>query len=332
MRAIVQTRYGSPDLLELREVDVPGNRADEVLVRVHAASMHPDVWHVVRGWPYVLRLMGSGLRRPRHRVPGTDLAGVVVAAGRDAAPFRPGDEVFGETLRGIQWRNGGALAEYAVAPASALAPKPAGLSFVEAAVVPTSGLIALQNVRVTAGQRVLVNGAGGGVGVFALQIARAAGAHVTGVDGPGKQALLRSLADVAVDYTAADFTRGDERYDVIVDIPGNRPFDDVARVLSPDGRYVLIGHDGYGTGAGRWFGSIPRVFKLIARSAVDPRLRGLDFSTPDKRAGLAELSRLIEAGQLRPVVDRTFPLEEVADAIRYLESGEVCGKVAIALT
>ena len=331
MRAIVQERYGTADVLVLRDVEVPGIRADEVLVRVHAASLHPDVWHMVRGRPYVLRLFGNGLRRPRQPVPGTDLAGVVVAAGRDAAPFRPGDAVFGETIRGLQWRNGGAFADYAVAPASALAAKPAALSFVEAAVLPTSGLIALENVRVRAGQRVLVNGAGGGVGVFALQIARAAGAHVTGVDGPGKQALLRELADAALDHTATDFTRGGERYDVIVDIPGNHPFEAVQRVLAPGGRYVLIAHDGYGS-AGRWLGSIPRVLKLVARSPFDPRLPGLDSALPDKRAGLAELTRLVEAGQLRPVVDRTFPVEQAADALRYLETGEVSGKVAIAFT
>ena len=329
MRAIVQDGYGTA--LALREVEVPGIRADEVLVRVEAASVHPDVWHMLHGRPYVLRLFGNGLRRPRRPVPGTDLAGVVVAAGRDAAPFRPGDEVYGETIRSYQWRNGAALAEYAVAPASALAPKPAGLSFVEAAVVPTSGLIALQNVRVRAGQRVLVNGAGGGVGVFAVQLARAYGAHVTGVDGPGKQALVRSLADEAIDFTVTDFTRGSERFDVIVDIPGNHPFRAIERVLAPDGNYVLIGHDGYGTSAGRWLGSIPRVLGLVARSPFDPRLPGLETSMPDKRAELAELTRLIEAGQLRPVVDRTFPLEQTADALRYLESGAVEGKVAIAV-
>jgi NADPH:quinone reductase-like Zn-dependent oxidoreductase len=314
MRAIVQDRYGPPDVLELDEVEVPGIRTDEVLVRVHAASVHPDVWHVMRGRPAVIRL--GGVRRPRRRVPGTDLAGVVVAAGRDTR-FRPGDEVFGETISGYQWRNGGAFAEYAVAPDAALASKPAGLSFVEAAVVPTSGLIALQNVRVQAGQRVLVNGAAGGVGLFAVQIAKALGAEVTGVDVPEKLALVARFADD---------TREHGSYDAIVDIPGNRPYDDWRRSLTPDGTYVLIGHDGYGT-AGRWLGSIPRVLKLVARSPLDPHLSGFDFSEIDKAAALVQLG-----GMLTPVVDRVFPLEQTADAVRYLESGAVQGKVAIALT
>jgi NADPH:quinone reductase-like Zn-dependent oxidoreductase len=331
MRAIVQERYGGPAVLELRDVEVPGIRADEVLVRVHAASVHPDVWHVMRGRPAVIRV--GGVRRPRHRIPGTDLAGVVAPSVRDAG-FRAGDEVFGETIRGYQWRNGGAFAEYAAVPGAGLAPKPAGVSFERAAVVPTSGLIALQSVeregRVRAGQRVLVNGAAGGVGLFAVQIAKALGAEVTGVDAAAKLELVRSFADHALDFAREDFTR--ERYDVIVDIPGNRTLAECRRALTAEGTYVLVGHDGYGATAGRWLGSLPRFMKLVALSPFDRQLPALDLSMPDKRAAMARLAELLEAEQLTPVVDRTFPLDQVPDAIRYLESGGVQGKVAIALT
>jgi NADPH:quinone reductase-like Zn-dependent oxidoreductase len=332
MKAIVQDRYGGPEVLALQDVEVPGIRADEVLVRVHAASVHPDIWHVMRGQPYVIR--AAAPRRPRHRIPGIDLAGVVEAAGRDVTRFRRGDEVFGETIRGLQWRNGGAFAEYASAPEATLAPKPAGLSFEQAAVVPTSGMIALQAVRrdgnVQAGQRVLVNGAGGGVGLFAVQLAKAFGAEVTGVDAPAKLDLVRSFADHVVDYTREDFTQS--RYDVIVDIPGNRSIADCLRALTPGGTYVIIGHDGYGAAGSPWLGTMPRTLLLVAMS---PFVRGLptpDFSAPRKAEELTVLKEFVETGKLTPVIDRTFPLAEVPDAIRYLETGAVAGKVAIALT
>ena len=314
MRAIVQERYGGSEVLALRDVEVPGIRADEVLVRVHAASVHPDVWHVMRGQPFLVRV--GGLRRPRHRVPGIDLAGVVEAAGRDVTRFRQGDEVFGETIRGLQWRNGGAFAEFAAAPEASLAPKPAGLSFEQAAVVPTSGLIALQAVRrdgnVQAGQRVLVNGAGGGVGLFAVQLAKAFGAEVTGVDAPAKLDLVRSFADHVVDYTREDFT--ERRYDVIVDIPGNRSIADCLRALTPGGRYVIIGHDGYGASGGAWLGTFPRTLKLVAMSPFDRRLPTPDFSAPRQgRRSWRRLEELLEAGALPPVIDRIFPLAQVPD-------------------
>ena len=200
--------------------------------------------------------------------------------------------------------------------------------------MPTSGLIALQAVRregrVQAGQRVLVNGAGGGVGLFAVQLAKAFGAEVTGVDAPAKLELVARFADRTIDFTREDFTQG--RYDVIVDIPGNRPFAECRRALTPDGTYVIVGHDGYGAGAGAWLGSIPRVLKLVAMSPFARQLPKLDLSSPDKREALRVLAELADAGQLTPVVDRTFALDEVPDAIRYLESGAVQGKVAIALT
>ena len=208
MEAILQSRYGPIDDLQLGQVARPVPAEDEVLVRVRAASVHPDVWHVVTGQPAVLRLMGSGVRHPKEQVPGTDVAGVVESVGRAVTQFRPGDEVFGKTVRGVQWRNGGAFAEYATAPEDGVALKPAGVSFEEAAAVPTAGLIALNNLpqrRVPPGSRVLVNGAAGGVGAFAVQLAKAYGAEVTGVDHRSKLALVRSLgADRTIDYTRED--------------------------------------------------------------------------------------------------------------------------------
>jgi NADPH:quinone reductase-like Zn-dependent oxidoreductase len=310
MKAIVQDRYGSPVVLALREIAMPAVAEDEVLVRVRGASIHPDVWHVMRGRPYVMRLAGLALRRPKHPVPGIDLAGVVEAVGAGVTRFRPGDEVFGETIKGYQWRNGGAFAEYAAAPEGALAPKPANLTFEQAAAVPTSALIALQGVRsegrVRPGQTVLVNGAGGGVGTFAVQLAKAFGAHVTGVDAAAKLDMLRAIgADRVIDPAREDFAQG--RYDVIVDIPGNRSIADCRRALTPDGTYVIIGHDGYGVTGGRWLGSLPRVLRLVAMSPFVSQLPKPDFSAPRKSESLVLLKELIEAGKLTPVVDRTFP-------------------------
>jgi len=333
MKAIVQDRYGSPDVLELRDIDEPAAGDDEVLVRVHAASVHPDVWHVVRGVPYVLRVMGAGLRRPKNPVPGIDMAGRVESVGAKVTRFRPGDEVFGEIVRGIQWRNGGAFAEYAVAPEANLELKPANLTFEQAAAVPTSALIALQAVRhqghVQPGHKVLVNGAGGGVGTFAVQLGKADGAHVTGVDSTSKLDLIRSIgADRVIDYTQEDFTRSGERYDVIVDIPGNRSFSDLRRALTRTGTYVYIGHDRFGGSGARWFGGIGRFLGLtlltpFVSQRMSPRIAK---GTEDP---LLVLKELIEAGRIEPAIDKTFPLSEVPEAIRYLESGQARGKIVI---
>ncbi len=333
MRAILQTGYGSVDDLELDEVPRPEPAADEVLVRVRAASVHPDVWHVVAGRPAVLRLMGSGVRRPRERVPGTDVAGVVESVGSAVTRFRPGDEVFGETVRGVQWRNGGAFAEYATAPEDGVALKPSDVSFEEAAAVPTAGLIALNNLpqrRVPSGSRVLVNGAAGGVGAFAVQLAKAYGAEVTGVDHARKLALVRSLgADRVIDYTSEDFTRSGEQWDLVLDVPGNHPFRAVRRALDLRGSYVLIGHDAFGATGHRWLGSIPRVLGLVARSAVTPQLRGGSFASPDKRLSMGTLAEMLERGQLRVVLDRTFPLSQTPQALRHLMSGQPVGRVVV---
>lgn len=335
MQAIVQDRYGSPDGLRLREVERPVVGDDEVLVRVRAASVHPDVWHVVSGRPFVLRLMGSGLRRPKYPVPGTDLAGIVEAAGKDVTGFQAGHEVFGESLRGFSWRNGGAFAEYASAPEEGLALKPANVTFEQAAAVPTAGYITLLNVPgglLRPGRRVLVNGAGGGVGAVALQLAKARGAHVTGVDHTKKLDLVRSLgADEVVDYTRDDFTRSGQQYDLIVDIPGNHPFTACRRALTPDGTYVLIGHDHFGRTGRHWLGSLPRFAGLAVKSLFVRHLRKGSSSSPSKKEAMATLREHLEAGQLTPAIDRTYPLSEAGEAIRYLADGEPVGRVILTM-
>jgi NADPH:quinone reductase-like Zn-dependent oxidoreductase len=333
MKAIVQDRYGSSDVLKLREIDEPSVGDDQVLVRVRAASVHADVWHVMRGVPYVLRIMGAGLRRPKDLVPGTDLAGIVEAVGRNVTRFQPGDEVFGQSLVANLWRHGGAFAEYAAVREARFERRPADLTFEQSAAVPTSGSLAVQGVRdegrIQAGQHVLINGAGGAVGTFAVQLAKAYGANVTAVDAPGKLDMLRSIgADRVVDYTQEDFTQGGERYDVILDIAGTHPWPDIRRALTPEGTFVLIGHDHYGGSGHRWFGSLGRFAKLMVMSPFVPHLHPFR-GAKDPGDRLVVMKELIEAGKITPVIDRTFPLSEVPEAIRYLESGQARGKVVI---
>jgi NADPH:quinone reductase-like Zn-dependent oxidoreductase len=335
MKAIVQNRYGTSDVLELQEIERPNAGDDEMLVRVRAASIHADVWHVMRGVPYVLRFMGAGVRRPKNLVPGTDLAGEVRSVGSNVTRFRPGDEVFGQSLSANLWRHGGAFAEYAAVPPSRFEPKPASLTFDQAAAVPTSGSLAVQGVRdeghVRAGQRVLINGAGGAVGTFAVQLAKAYGAEVIGVDAPGKLEMLRSIGtDRVVDYTKEDFTRSGERYDVILDIAGNHPWPDVRRAITPEGAFVLIGHDHYGASGHRWFGSLGRFGKLLVMSPFVSQLHPFRGAR-DPGDRLVVMKELIEAGQITPVIDRTFPLSQVPEAMRYLESGRAVGKVIITI-
>lgn len=335
MKAIVQSRYGSPDVLELREVDVPSIEDDQVLVRVRASSMHADVWHVMRGIPYVLRIMGAGLRAPAGGIPGTDLAGIVESVGSGVTRFRPGDEVYGQTLVANLWRHGGAFAEYAAVSEARFEPKPARLTFEQAAAVPTSGSLGVQVVRdegqVRSGQEVLINGAGGAVGTFAVQIAQAYGATVTAVDVADKHDMLRSIgAARVIDHTREDFTRGGTRYDAIVDIAGGRSWRDLRRVLTPDGSYVLVGHDHYGASGHRWFGSLGRFGRLMVMAPFVPQLhpfRGAE----DPGDRLAVITELIEAGRVTSVIDRTFSLGEVPDAVRYLESGRAQGKIVITI-
>ena len=336
MKAIVQERYGPPEVvLRLSEVPRPTPGERDVLVRVRASSVHADVWHAVTGVPYVLRVMGSGLRAPTIPIPGTDLAGVVEDVGVGVTRFQPGERVFGEVTPSNQWRNGGALAEYAAVPSDRLARIPDALSFEEAAAVPTAALIALTNLRdqgrVQAGQRVLVNGAGGSVGVFAVQLAKAFGAVVTAVDSAQKLPLLRSLgADRLIDYTQHDFTLMGERYDIVFDVASTRAFSEIRRALKPDGMYVLIGHDQYGRSGHRWLGSLGRMLPMMATSPLRRQIPGVRPG-PGRSENMATLVDLLQAGKLRPVVDRTYPLAEVPAAITYLTEGRAQGRVVITI-
>jgi NADPH:quinone reductase-like Zn-dependent oxidoreductase len=333
MKAIVQERYGSADVFELREIERPNAKDDEVLVRVRASSVHPDIWHAMKGVPYILRIMGSGVRRPKNPVPGTDLAGIVESVGGNVTRFHPGDEVFGQSVGANLWGNGGTFAEYAAVQEARLQPKPANLTFEQAASVLTSGPIAVQGIRdegrLQPGQRVLINGAGGGVGTIAVQLAKEYGADVTAVDAPEKLDMLRSLgADRVVDHTQEDFTGSGERYDVVLDIAGTHPWSDVRRALTPEGTYVLIGHDQYGGSGHRWFGSLGRFFRLMVISPFVSHLHPFR-GAKDPGDRLVVLKELIEVEKITPVIDRTFPLNEVPEAIRYLESGRAQGKVVI---
>jgi 2-desacetyl-2-hydroxyethyl bacteriochlorophyllide A dehydrogenase len=311
MKAIVQDRYGSPDYLELREVDTPVAGDHGVLVRVRAASVNAADWHLMQKLPHLIgKLLGS----PGSRVPGADMAGHVEAVGRDVARFRPGDEVFGAGR--------GSFGEYATAPEDHLVPKPRPLTFEQAAAIPLAGLTALQGLRdkgqVRAGQKVLIYGAGGGVGTFAVQVARSLGAHVTAVTSTGNSDLVRSIgADEVVDYTKEDFTRRGQRYDVLFDIGANRSLADCERVLAPDGRLVLVGAAG-GLGAVVW--------RLIKASVGSRRV---SFLARVQHGDLVALKELAEAGKLSPVIDRQYALSEVPDALRYLGTRQARGKVVI---
>lgn len=320
MRAAVQRRYGPPSVLELAEVELPSPRKGEVLVRVGAASVHPGDYFVMTGMPYLVRLV-FGVRRPRHGIPGRDLAGVVTAVGAGVSALRPGDEVFG-------WSTTGALAEYARVPERNLALVPADVSVMAAAAVPTSAMTALQALRdianVRPGQSVLVTGASGGVGSFALQIAKAFGAEVTAVCSTRNIGMVRSLgADHVVDYTTTDFTRADKRYDVILDNVEAQPLAAVRRALTPTG--TLIPNSGHG---GRWLGPIGRIAKARILSGFT-RQRLKPFTAFGKRADLLALADLLETGQVRPAIDRIHPLDEVADALRHVGAGHTRGKVVV---
>ncbi|MFG2989592.1 NAD(P)-dependent alcohol dehydrogenase [Streptomyces sp. NPDC048257] len=322
MKAIVQDTYGPPEVLRLEEVERPAPGRGEVLVRVHAAGIDQGVWHLMAGMPYAVRAV-SGLRTPRTRVRGMDVAGVVEAVGQDVTRFRPGDEVYGNCH--------GSFAEYARAKEGTLAPKPRSLSFEQAAAVPVSGCTALGAVRdsgqVRAGQSVLVLGASGGVGSFAVQVAKAYGAHVTGVCSTAKTDLVRALgADEVLDYTQEDPVDGSRRYDVILDIAGNRPLARLRRALTARGTLAIVG----GEGGGNWIGGNQRQLGAMLLSPfVGHRLRA--HGTLVRHRDLEALTELIEAGSVTPAVDRTYPLAEVPDAIHYLREGRVRGKIAIRL-
>ncbi|WP_435593255.1 NAD(P)-dependent alcohol dehydrogenase [Nocardia sp. bgisy118] len=321
MKAIMQDRYGSPEALEFGEIAVPVPGDDEVLVRVYAAAVNALDWHVMRGDPYLARPM-MGLRGPRAKIRGRDFAGRVESVGRNVTRFKAGDEVFGES--------DGAFAEYVAAPESVVGHKPARLTFEQAAAVPLAGNTALMGLRdlgqVQPGHRVLINGASGGVGTFAVQIAKASGAHVTGVCSTKNIEQTRSLgADQVIDYTEDDFTSGTVRYDLIFDLVGNHSLSDLRRVLTPDGRLVLSGGGVYRGG------SVVGPMALMVTGMVLARFaRWVDVLQVVQRAdNLTALGELAEAGKLTPVIERTYPLSEAAAAIHYLETEHARAKVVI---
>ncbi|MEV1172758.1 NAD(P)-dependent alcohol dehydrogenase [Nonomuraea sp. NPDC049784] len=320
MKAIRYHAYGPPAVLRLEDVDTPAVGDDEVLIRVRAASVNAGDRHFMRGAPYIFRAM-AGLTRPKVPMLGTDLAGHVEMVGRNVTSWRLGDEVFGCAV--------GALAEYvSIRHDGAVARKPAGLTFEQAAAVPTAAVTALEALRgrVRAGDRVLVNGAAGGVGTFAVQIAKALGAEVTGVCGNSNVKLVRAIgADHVIDYSTSDFARAEGRYDLLLDNVGNRSLADCRRVLAPTGTFV----PNSGTG-GRWIGPMGRIVTALLLSLVG-RKKTANFVTRPKAADLDALCELIEAGEVTPVVDRTYPLSEVAEAMTHLETGHARGKIVITM-
>jgi len=319
MKAIVYRRYGSPDILRLEDVDKPVPRDGDVLVRVQAASVNPLDWHLLRGQPYIVRPT-SGWRRPKRNIPGVDVAGVVEAVGEDVTLVKPGDEVFGEKTR--------ACAEYVCGPEKLFVHKPRNLTLEQAAALPVGGVTALQALRekggIQPGQRVLINGASGGVGTFAVQLAKHFGAEVTGVTSTPNVELVRSIgADHVVDYTREDFTRGRQKYDLIVDNAGSRALVAMRRALAPGGTAVMVG-----ASKGNWIGPIARMLVGLQLSRIgDKTFKSM--LTDIERDDLLFLKELAEAGRITPVIDRRYPLSEVPDALHYLETMRARGKVII---
>lgn len=317
MRAIVFDRYGSPDVLQLKEIDVPVPEDNQVLVRVQAASVNPLDWHRMRGQPYLMRA-GEGLTKPKNDGLGADLAGRVEAVGKDVSQFQPGDEVFGMSIR--------TLAEYASVSEEGLVLKPANLTMEQAAAVPVGAITALQGLRdkgeLQLGQKVLINGAAGGVGTFAVQIAKSIGAEVTGVCSTRNVEMVRSIgADDVIDYTREDFTRGGNLYDLIFDCAGNRSFSDCRRVLKPKGILVVVG---------AFDRPLLRAVKaLLISPFVSQKL--VPFLSKRSKEDLILLKELIESGKVSPVIDRRYPLSEVPEAMGYLEARHARGKVVITI-
>ncbi|HEU4425626.1 MAG TPA: NAD(P)-dependent alcohol dehydrogenase [Pilimelia sp.] len=326
MKAIVQNRYGSTDVLQVRQVDAPAAADHEVLVRVHAAAVNARDWHVMRGDPYVARLMAPavfGFGAPKVRIRGTDFAGRVAAVGPAVKRLRPGDDVFGEF--------DGAFAEYVCVPEEAVEPKPANLTFEQAAAIPLAGNTALMGLRdlgrVRPGQRVLINGASGGVGTFAVQIAKAYGAHVTGVCSTRNIDLVRSVgADHVIDYTREDFTGDGRRYDIVFDLVGNRSLAEFRRALTPTGTLILSG--GGVSNGGSLIGPVGLIVKgqLLSRFV---RHRVLALTATPSKENLATLRELAEFGKITPIIDRVYPLSQTPEAIRYVEVEHARAKVVI---
>ncbi|MGQ0838470.1 NAD(P)-dependent alcohol dehydrogenase [Actinokineospora sp.] len=323
MKAIVQDVYGEADVLRLAEIDRPEIGDGEVLLRVHAAGVDRGVWHLMAGLPYPVRLAGYGVCAPKDRVRGREVAGRVEAVGKDVTTLRPGDEVYGI--------GEGTFAEYARADQGKLAPKPKNLTFGQAAAAGVSGLTALQAVRdrgqVRPGQRVLVIGASGGVGTFAVQIAKAFGAEVTGVCGPTKVDLVRSIgADHVLDYTRDDIAAGGQRYDVVLDCGGNRSLTQLRRALTPRGTLVIVG----GETGGRWLGGFDRSLRAPVMSLFVGQTLGAVINSENAR-DLAVLTELIESGAVTPAIDKTYPLGEAPAAIQYMVDGHARGKVVVTI-
>jgi NADPH:quinone reductase-like Zn-dependent oxidoreductase len=324
MKAVVYTDYGPPDVLEIRDIKKPVPTDDQVLIKVRAAAVNPYDWHFIRGTPYVMRMMIGGLRKPKDPRVGVDYAGTVEAVGKNVTQFKPGDEVFGNRT--------GAFAEYLCARADrAIALKPANVTFEQVAGVPVAGLTALQGLRdhgkLQLGQKVLINGASGGVGTFAVQIAKALGAEVTGVCSTRNVDLVRSLgADHVIDYTKEDFTKGEQRYDVILDNVGTQPLSGFRRVLAENGICVIIG--GGGPNDGKWVGPMSRPIKAKLMSPFIKQKIGM-MMAEGKPEDLKFLADLMQSGKVTPVIDRTYPLSEIREAVRYVETGRARGKVII---
>ena len=322
MKAIVQDVYGTPDVLRLDEVEKPQPKEGELLIRVRAAGVDPGVWHLMTGRPYLVRAMGFGMRAPKFRIRGRDVAGTVEALGTGVTKFKVGDEVFGVS--------DGSFAEYVSAREDKLAMKPANLTFAQAAVVPISGITALQGIRdagkVQRGQKVLIIGAAGGVGSFAVQIAKALGAEVTGVCSTSKTDLVRQIgADHVIDYTREDFASSGKKYDMILDTAGRRPLSVLRKALAPKGTLVIVGGEGGGKILGGFDRQIFRapMLSLFTGQSLKPLVAG------ESAKDLEGLKELIEAGKLKPVIDRTYALDKAPDAIRYLAEGRARGKVVI---
>jgi NADPH:quinone reductase-like Zn-dependent oxidoreductase len=321
MKAIVQTEYGSPDVLSLQEVDKPIVTANSVLVQVRATSVNAGDWHLMRGDPFLTRLIFGGILKPKIKILGMDIAGIVEAIGKDVTQFQVGDEVFGD----LSECGFGAFAEYACATEAVLSLKPTNISFEQAATVPCAAITALQGLRdcgrIRSGQKVLINGASGGVGSFAVQIAKALGAKVTAVGSTSKMEMLRSIgADHIIDYTQTDITKNGQEYDLIIDAAAYRSVFDYAQILKSEGTYVLIG------------GSISRLFQVLLFGSVISSMMHRKvkcLTAKPNRSDLVILKDMIEAGKIVPAIDRAYPLSDVPTAIRQLEQRQVQGKVAI---
>ncbi|KRE48917.1 NAD(P)-dependent alcohol dehydrogenase [Paenibacillus sp. Soil724D2] len=321
MKAIVYAKYGTTDVLKLKEVEKPTPKDNEVLIKVHAASVNSWDWDLLRGVPFMVRL--GGVLKPKYNILGADVAGRVVAVGKDIKQLLPGDEVFGD-ISGCSW---GGFAEFVCARENVLTLKPASMTFEEAAAIPQAAVLALQGLRdkgqIQKGQKVLINGAGGGVGAFAVQIAKSFGAEVIGVDSTMKLDMLRSIgADQVIDYTQVDFTKNGQRYDLILDVAGYRSIFNYKRALSPKGTYVMVG------------GSMSRIFQVMFLgpwiSMIGGKKMGILIHKPNKN-DQSFMKELLEAGKVVPVIDRRFPLSEVAEALQYLGDGHAKGKIVISV-